>query len=72
VLDAVMNEYGILFGLFIIGCGFYAFFQAMDEDENGMVTWRYGVLVDARSVKLFGKIVALIGCFFLILALLLP
>jgi hypothetical protein len=67
-----MNQYGILFGLFIIGCGLYGYFQAMDEDENGMVSWRYGVLVEARSVKLLGEIVILIGSFFLILALLLP
>lgn len=67
-----MNEYGILFGLFIIGVGLYGIFQAIDADENGLVRWRYGILVDARTAKIWGTILILIGSFFLILALLLP
>ncbi len=72
VVDAVMNEYGILFGLFIIGLGLYGIFQAMDAGENGVVRWRYGILVSARFAKIWGVILILVGSFFLISALLLP
>jgi len=71
-LITVMNQYGILFGLFIIACGLYGIFLAIDKDDYELINMRYGVLWEARYVKLFGKIVVLIGSFFLILALLLP
>jgi len=67
-----LNLYGILFGLFIIACGLYGVFLVRDKDEHELVNMRYGVLWEARYVKLFGEIVVLIGSFFLILALLLP
>jgi hypothetical protein len=68
----VMNLYGILFGLFIIGCGLYGIFLARDKDDDKLIIMGHGVLWEVRYVKLFGKIVVLIGSFFLILALLLP
>ncbi len=68
----VMNQYGILFGLFIIACGLSGIFLAMDKDDHELIIMRYGALWEARHVKLFGKIVVLIGSFFLILALFLP
>lgn len=67
----VMNPYRLPFGLFIIGVGLYTIFQAMDKDDDELIGVR-GALIEARYVKLWGKILVLIGSFFLILALLLP
>ena len=68
----VMNQYGLLFGLFIIGCGLYGIFLAIDRDDHELIGIRYGILTEARYVKLWGKILVLIGSFFLILSLVLP
>ena len=68
----VMNQYGLLFGLFIIGVGVYTIFQAMDKDDDELISIRGGALINARYVKVWGKIVVLIGSFFLILSFLLP
>jgi len=67
-----MNSNGLLFGLFIIGCGALTFFKATGKDDHELVGIRSGALVEARAVKYLGIIVMSMGLFVLILSLLLP
>lgn len=67
-----MNRPGVLFGLFIIAMGFLTIEPTLDKEPHEMVSIRYGYMVEAASVRLWGIIVILLGFFILIFSLLFP
>jgi hypothetical protein len=65
-----MNRPGVLFGLFIIAMGFLTIGPTLDKEPHEMVSIRYGIMVEAASVRLWGIIVIMLGFFILIFSLL--
>lgn len=67
-----MNRPGVVFGLFIIAMGFLTLEPSLDKESDDMIPIRYGVMVKATYVRLWGIIVILLGFFILMFSLLVP
>jgi hypothetical protein len=63
---------GLWFGLFIIACGVLTVYPTLGKKDDEMVSFgRYGVLVEAKAMRIWGKIIIIGGLFLSLTSLLL-